>query len=332
MSKATSTRSSNLQNILAPAENNLKSVEALLMKNLEAEIPLLTEIGHYIIQSGGKRLRPALSLLAAGAFGLDDERACLAASVIEYIHTASLLHDDVVDHAEMRRSKKTARTVWGNEASVLVGDYLFTISFKYLAELKSMGVIEIMAKATSMMARGEILQLIRSYETASEEEYLEIVIHKTACLIGGGMCIGAILGDGTPEQVDALYNCGLSIGIAYQMVDDTLDYSLERGKIGKPMGIDLKERKITLPLSHLLEKASLEDKTIVLDILDADEINDDNVLTVTKLMHKYQSLEYAKSEARKYVEKAKKGLNVIPDNKYKKSIIQIADYIVERVS
>ena len=321
-----------LKEILEPVEGNIKKVESLLLSNLETDIPLLTEIGHYILQSGGKRVRPAMLLCSAGAFGFEGDEACLAANVIEYIHTATLLHDDVVDNAEMRRSKKSTRSVWGNEAAVLVGDYLFTVSFKYLARLNSMPIIEMMSKATTMMARGEILQLTRAFENSSEEEYLEIVIHKTACLIGAGMAIGGILGGANKEQIDALYNSGESIGVSFQMIDDYLDYIEDRQAIGKPMGIDLKERKITLPLSHLLKNASTADKESVLEILDFDEIVDKDISHVAQLMRKYNSLEYTKQEATKYAEKAKKMLSIIPENQFRKSIELLADYIVNRES
>ncbi|MDH5559518.1 MAG: polyprenyl synthetase family protein [Deltaproteobacteria bacterium] len=318
--------------ILEPIENYLIKVEDLVLKNLETEIPLLTEVGQYLLNSGGKRFRPALLLFAAGSVGKLSDKTCLAANIIEYIHTATLLHDDVVDNADIRRSKKSARSIWGNEASVLVGDYLFTVSFKHLASLKNMKMVETLSKATTMMAKGEILQLTRSYENTTENEYLEIIINKTACLMGAAMAIGGILGGADEQQQEALYQCGNNIGISFQLIDDALDYQLENSSLGKQQGVDLKERKITLPLSHLLSNASEKDKNEVLAILDLDEINDQHVKTVSQLIDSYRSNEYTVQRANHYCIQAKKALSIIPDNAYKLGIIQLADFVVNRNS
>ncbi|PCI27190.1 MAG: polyprenyl synthetase, partial [SAR324 cluster bacterium] len=269
-------------------------------------------------------------LFAAGAIGEVNNMSCQAANIIEYIHTATLLHDDVVDNADLRRSKKSARTIWGNEASVLVGDYLFTVSFKYLAAFKNLRMVEELSKATTLMARGEILQLTRSNDSATEEDYLEIVYHKTASLMGAAMALGVISAKGTEEQQQAFYDCGKHIGMAFQLIDDALDYDLDNQSLGKQQGADLKERKITLPLSHLLKTASETDREIVLDILDEDEITDAHVLCVGKLVQKYGSAEYTKKRAEDYINQAKKDLTLVPQNEYRKSIDKLADFIVFR--
>jgi octaprenyl-diphosphate synthase len=300
------------------------------MKNLETDIPLLTEVGQYILGSGGKRIRPALLLFATGLIGNIHKNACQAANIIEYIHTATLLHDDVVDNAALRRSKRTARTIWGNEASVLVGDYLFTVSFRYLAEFKSLRMVEELSKATTLMARGEILQLTKNNESATEEDYLEIIYHKTASLMGAAMAMGVISNDGTPAEQKALYECGRDIGMAFQLIDDALDYKLDNQKLGKQQGADLKERKITLPLSHLLQNASSQDRERVIEILDEEEILDQHVTLVGELLQAYNSLEYTKNRAKEYVDKAKLSIQHFPDNQYKKGITELADFIVFR--
>jgi len=319
-----------LQDILKPVEKSLAIVEDLVMKNLETDIPLLTEVGQYILKSGGKRIRPAMLLLASGAFGEISEHACQAANVVEYIHTATLLHDDVVDNANLRRSKKSARSIWGNEASVLVGDYLFTVSFKFLATFQNLRVIEAMSRATTMMARGEILQLTRSYETATLKDYLEIVDHKTSSLMGAAMEIGAILGGAEESTQHSFYECGRHIGTCFQLIDDALDYEIDNTGLGKQAGTDLKERKITLPLSHLLGEASDQDRTNIIDILDEDIITDQHFSKVCQMIQKYGSLEYTIQQAGKFAEKAKKCLFDIPDNSCKQSIFQLIDFLVLR--
>lgn len=319
-----------LDEILKPIKTDLDRVEALIMENLETDIPLLTQVGQYILQSGGKRVRPALLLFAAKTVGSLNENAYLAANVIEYIHTATLLHDDVVDNAELRRSKKSARSIWGNEASVLVGDYLFTVSFKYISAFKNHDIVETLSVATTQMARGEILQLTRDNAETTEAEYMEIIFHKTASLMAAAMEIGATIGGATQEQRTALYECGKNIGIAFQLIDDALDYDIGNQKLGKPIGVDLKERKITLPLSHLLKNATKTKKEVVLDILDKDDINDDDVKEVQKLMEEYQSITYTIDRSKFFIDSALEQLKILPENKYRDCIEALANFIVYR--
>jgi len=319
-----------LKEILKPVEEHLAEVEILVMGKLETDISLLTEVGQYILKSGGKRVRPAMLLFSCGCLGKIDERAYLAANIIEYIHTATLLHDDVVDNADLRRSKKSARSIWGNEASVLVGDYLFTVSFQDLAKVGNMDMVQALARCTTMMARGEILQLVRANDTATEEEYLEIVEHKTASLMGVAMEMGGILAGASREQAQAFYDCGKNIGMAFQLVDDALDYQLDNQALGKNQGADLKERKITLPLSHLLLQANEADRERVMDILDEDEITDEHVKAVAQLMEQYQSVEYARNRADEFVDEAKKILSQFPANPCRQSMMDLADFVVSR--
>ncbi len=319
-----------LNQILSPIQKELLEVEALVMKNLETDIPLLTEVGQYILKAGGKRVRPAMLLFAAGSLGKITQDCCQAANIIEYIHTATLLHDDVVDNAELRRSKKSARSIWGNEASVLVGDYLFTVSFQYLAKLGQMDLVHALARTTTLMARGEILQLIRTNETATEADYLEIVYHKTASLMGAAMQMGSILAAGTQEQSDRYYEIGKNIGMAFQIVDDALDYRLNNQGLGKQQGADLKERKITLPLSRLLEVANPADQDQTLEILDEEVITDDHVQSISSMMDRYQVVPYCLGRAQDYIKLAKEDLGRMPKNQYTDSIVALADFVVTR--
>jgi len=319
-----------LHDILKPINSDLDRVEKLIMENLETDIPLLTQVGQYILQSGGKRIRPALLLFAAKTVGSLNENAYLAANVIEYIHTATLLHDDVVDNADLRRSKKSARSIWGNEASVLVGDYLFTVSFKYISAFKNHDIVEALSVATTQIARGEILQLTRDNTETTEAEYMEIIFHKTASLIAAAMEIGAIIGGANEAQRSAIYECGKNIGIAFQLVDDALDYDVGNEKLGKSTGVDLKERKITLPLSHLLKHVKTADKEKILSILEKDEITNDDVGEVQQLMVKYDSLKYTIDQSKYYIEKAIEHLHTLSENEYRNSIEALGNFIVYR--
>jgi len=319
-----------LEEILSPISDDLKKVEQLLLQNMKTEIPLLSEVGRYILKSGGKRIRPALLILAAGAVGSVTESAHIAANVIEYLHTATLLHDDVVDNADLRRSQKSARTIWGNEASVLVGDYLFGFAFQNLAALQSLRLIDILSNTSTLMARGEIRQLTRNNQITSEADYLDIIYYKTASLMEAAMQIGCILGGGSTSDEEAMRVCGRNIGMAFQLVDDALDYDIRNLELGKQAGVDLKERKITMPLSRLMDIATSSEADEVRRILSGFEITDDHVRRVSGLIGHYETDAYTRNQAAMYAERAKETLRPITISRYRTSIEQLADFIVFR--
>jgi octaprenyl-diphosphate synthase len=246
------------------------------------------------------------------------------------LHTATLLHDDVVDVSDMRRQQRTARVVWGNAASVLVGDYLLAIAFRSLTLLKNLTVLDTISDTTSLMAKGEILQLIRRYDTASEADYLAIIIHKTASLFAAAAKIGACFGGAGEEEQRRLYQYGHELGIAFQIVDDALDYVEERDKVGKPLGTDFKERKVTLPLSRLLGLLKGQERDDLLARLARDEIGDGDVHDVVRLMQREDVLPYTLNEARKYVELAKSRLEGLPNLTEKERLSRLADFVVDR--
>ena len=316
--------------ILSPISEPLKKVEELVIENLESQVPLLTEIAKYIMEAGGKRVRPALVLLSAAVVGEITEETCKAANIVEYLHTASLLHDDVVDNADLRRSKKTARTVWGNEASVLVGDYLFAFSFKYLGSLNNPKLFDVLSTTATQMTSGEIIQLSMDNTVATEQDYLDVIFFKTASLMSASMEMGAILGGGTEEQQKVLAECGKNIGMAFQLVDDALDYDINNIAMGKKQGTDLKERKITLPLNHLLNTARPAEISEVKAILEGDTITDQHVNRVCELIAYHKSNEYTLGRAVNYTKEVKNLLSEFPDNVYSTSIAQLADFIVYR--
>ena len=320
---------SNLEQILQPVSSDIENLESHIISDVTTDIPLLNDVNEHIIGSGGKRLRPAMVLLGAEMFKGVNEKVVQAAKVIEYLHTATLLHDDVVDGAETRRARQTARKIWGNEVSILSGDYLFAMAFYQLAKMRNEEILRLMSDTTTKMARGELLQLTRSFEVSDEEEYFEIIINKTACLFAAAIKTGALLGGGTLDSSDRLYEYGLALGIAFQIVDDALDYSDEY-KTGKPVGGDLQERKITLPLSHLLEKANESDGRRLDQILTNQEIEKTQIEEVLKMMKNYGSIQYTLDCSRKYVFKAQRILEKFPESSLRQTLYELADFIVSR--
>ena len=322
----------NLNKILDSVSDDLFRVEQAILHYVQTDIPLLTNIAEYILEAGGKRLRPALVLLSAKLFGYNGKKTIQAAQVVEYLHTATLLHDDVIDNADMRRSQKAARNIWGNEASVLVGDYLFSMVFQMLTQLKNLEVLEVMSHTTTLMAKGELLQLTRPYDSVNEEDYVEFIISKTACLFASALKMGAVLAQAPRQAQQQLYDYGMAIGLAFQVVDDTLDYMEEEAQTGKSLGIDLKERKITLPLIHLLKEASSSDKTRLDSILSGKIITNEHVQEVVKMMESYGSTAYSIQVAQKYANTAQTCLLSLPTSPIKQMLTDIANFIVIRHS
>ncbi len=318
-----------LEQILKVVSSDIERLESQIFRDVQTDIPSLNNVAEYILNSGGKRLRPALVLLGAKMFGGVDERVMQAAQVIEYLHTATLLHDDVVDGAETRRAKQTACRLWGNEVSVLSGDFLLAMAFYLLTKLRNPEVLEMMSDTTTRMARGELLQLTRSFKSVNEEEYLEIIINKTACLFATAIKTGALLAGASRKYVNLLHDYGMAIGVSFQIVDDTLDYSDEE-KTGKPVGGDLQERKITLPLSHLLEKVNVPDKKRLHSILSKTEIEKPQIDEVIDLMQCYGSITYAMNHAKHYTAEAHRSIENFPETELRQSLADIADYIVYR--
>ncbi len=318
-----------LTQILKVVSSKIELLESQILRDVQTDIPLLNNVAEHILSSGGKRLRPALVLLGGEMFGGIDERVMQAAQVIEYLHTATLLHDDVVDGAETRRASQAACSVWGNEVSVLSGDYLLAMAFHRLTKLRHPEVLVLMSETTTRMARGELLQLTRSYKTADEDDYFEIIINKTACLFATAIKTGSLLAGASRESADLMYDYGMAIGISFQIVDDALDYSDEE-KTGKPVGGDLQERKITLPLSNLLKQANVRDRKRLDLILAQAIIKKPQIEEVTCLMKRYGSIDYTLAHSREYAAKAMQYIENFPDTELRQSLAGIADYIVSR--
>src|SRR5499427_5161979 len=238
-----------------PIRSDLEKVEREFVRHLESQVALIPTIGHYIQQGGGKRIRPAVLLMAARMSGYSGEHAALFASVIEFIHTATLVHDDIIDESEMRRGRQAVHSRWGNDVTVLLGDFLYIKSMSMALSRDSLDFIRLLCEVTLRMIEGELYQLTKNgIVDLTEDEHFEIVRRKTAYLFAGSAKIGGMLGDATPEQLQALWEYGLNIGMAFQLVDDLLDFTGEEEIIGKPVGGDLREGKMTLPVIHLLAK------------------------------------------------------------------------------
>ena len=316
---------------LALIGEDLKNVELQFKKDLQSDVPLIRKVGEYVLSSGGKRIRPALLLLAAKLCGYAGSRHVPLASVIEFIHTATLLHDDVVDNANLRRGIASANTLWGNEASVLVGDFLFSKSFSLMVADGDLNVLRVLSNATTIIAEGEVLQLICTSDMEiTEERYIEVVRCKTAILLSAACQAGAILGTASPEREQALSDFGMNLGIAFQLMDDTLDYVATEEQFGKSIGHDLEEGKITLPLIHTLKQCTPSERDSIDTIVNKEVLEDDDFQTAFQLVNRYGGIDYTVAQARAYIQAANDALHVFPDSPEKTALMELADYVVTR--
>jgi len=311
--------------------DELKQVEQQFKKDLASDVPLIRKVGEYVLASGGKRIRPALLLLSAKLCEYRGERHVPLASVIEFIHTATLLHDDVVDNANIRRGIASANTLWGNEASVLVGDFLFSKSFSLMVADGDLNVLRVLSGATTMIAEGEVLQLVCTSDLSlTEERYIEVVKCKTAVLISAACQAGAILGKVSPGLEQALSEFGMQLGIAFQLMDDVLDYAANQAEFGKSIGHDLEEGKITLPLIHTLQLCNADERERIGEIVTAEELSDDDFQFVFDAVHRYGGIEFTVSRAREYTNRAKQALESFSSSPVKAALVELSDYVVTR--
>ena len=316
---------------MALVGDDLKNVEAQFKKDLESDVYLIRKVGEYVLASGGKRIRPMLLLLSAKLCGYTGDRHVPLASVIEFIHTATLLHDDVVDSATLRRGNASANEVWGNEASVLVGDFLFSKSFSLMVQAGDLRVLKVLSDATTIIAEGEVLQLLCTSDLdMTLERYIEVVKSKTAVLLSAACEAGAILGKASPEQELALRDFGMDLGIAFQLMDDTLDYTASEEQFGKEIGHDLEEGKITLPLIHTLSNCTGEERDVITAVVEKEVLEPGDFEAVFTLVHRYGGIQYTTEVAGEYISRCKEHLNAFPDSTEKNALIDIADYVISR--
>jgi len=318
-----------LEVILECIGGELEKVDQEFRKNLRSDVPIISAIGEYLLQSGGKRFRAQLLLLSAKLCGYSGENHISMASLIEFIHTATLLHDDVVDKAKFRRGTKSANREWGNEVCVLVGDFLFTKCFTLMVESGNWKILHTISRATTIMAEGELEELIRTKDLSlTEEGYLSIITRKTAYLISAAIQIGAILGNVSEEKEEALTKFGMDVGIAFQLIDDNLDYTSK--KSGKKIGIDLREGKITLPMIFTLNRCDEGEKAFIHETVNSHPITKKAFFRVAEIIERYHGIQYTRERAKGYVEGAKDYLRLFPDSKEKEALYALADYVVER--
>jgi len=309
----------------------LDGVEDRVRKNLDSSVTLVNTVAAHILSGGGKRIRPLLLLLSARLCGYSDKDHHQLGSLIEFIHTATLLHDDVVDEADIRRGRRTARKVWGNQISILVGDYLYTKAMCQVVEFHSQGINEVLAEACKKMAEGEVLQLYYNGNPAMPEiDYIKIVEHKTAGLIAAACRMGAILADASEAQQDALFRFGQYLGIAFQVADDTLDYTANGESLGKTIGQDLRQGKATLPLLHLLQHCSEQDRHMITDRMETRTLSTADLERILSLMTDYGSIAYAMDRARTYIAAAKHELDLFEDSTARRALTVAADYMITR--
>ncbi len=320
-----------MQKSLALLQDDLLGVESRFRQDLDSEVPLIRKVGEYVLASGGKRIRPMLLLLCARLSGYRGEQHIGLASVVEFIHTATLLHDDVVDSAVLRRGNASANSVWGNEASVLVGDFLFAKSFSIMVRAGNLRVLEVLSDATTRMAEGEVLQLISTCDLdLDEERYMAVVRNKTAILIDAACRCGGILGGVDAEREAALAAFGMDVGIAFQFMDDALDYVAEQSEFGKAKGHDLSEGKMTLPLIEALRHCTAEERAQVAAIVEEEELAEASLAYVIALIERYDGIGHTRRRAQALVESAKERLAIFPDGEERQALFDLADYVVSR--
>ena len=309
--------------------SDMDAVNLLIQKRLYSDVALVNQVSSYIINSGGKRLRPMLVLLSARAFGYNGDQHFNLAAIVEFIHTATLLHDDVVDASDRRRGQGTANAIWGNEAAVLVGDFLYSRAFQMMVDSGRMRIMEILADATNTIAEGEVLQLLNCHDPeTTEQNYLDVIHCKTAKLFEAATQLGAVLCDAKAEQEKAMAKFGMHLGTAFQLVDDVLDYSASPDKMGKNVGDDLAEGKPTLPLIRAMLQGTPEQSELIRHAIEAG--GRDNIDTVTQIIKSTDAIAYTANKAREEANLAIQALKVIPSTIYTDALKTLADFSVSR--
>jgi octaprenyl-diphosphate synthase len=318
-----------IEEVHALVAEDMRAVNTMIRERLRSNVALVDELGNYIIASGGKRLRPVLVLLSAHACGYTGGHHINLAAVIEFIHTATLLHDDVVDGSELRRGRETANNLWGNSASVLVGDFLYSRSFQMMVQVRSMRVMEILANATNVIAEGEVMQLIHCYDPeTTEARYLDVIRCKTAKLFEAAAELGAVLAGCSESDKQAMSAYGMHLGTAFQLIDDVLDYSASAEEMGKNVGDDLAEGKPTLPLIHVMHHGNPAQVAVVREaILTGGR---DNIIAVTEAIEATGAITYTIHSAREEARKALAALRDLPPGCYRDALEGLTEFAVNR--
>ncbi|WGE66726.1 octaprenyl diphosphate synthase [Actinobacillus equuli subsp. haemolyticus] len=323
-----------LEQIQALAKQDMQAVDAEILAQLNSEVVLINQLGHYIIAGGGKRIRPLIAVLAANALGYTGNKHVTCAAFIEFVHTATLLHDDVVDESDMRRGRATANATFGNAASVLVGDFIYTRSFQMMTSVDSLEVLKVMSAATNALAEGEVQQLMNVNDpNTTEANYMRVIYNKTARLFEAATQCVAIVAGVEKSVETALKDYGCYLGTAFQLIDDILDYSAKAESFGKNVGDDFVEGKPTLPLLHAMHAAQAKGNQAQVDMIRSAIENGgerEQIPAVLEIMAEHQSLDYAMTRAKQEAQKAVDALTVLPESEYKQALISLAYLSVDR--
>jgi octaprenyl-diphosphate synthase len=320
-----------LSQIFEPIRGDLELVDREFVRHVESQVAVIPQIGRYIQTSGGKRVRPAVLLMAARLGGYQGDRAVLYAAVVEFIHTATLVHDDIIDDSELRRGRLAVHSRWGNDITVLLGDYLYIKSMAMALTHDTLDIVRLLCDVTLRMIEGELFQLTKNGDAdITEEEHFDIIRRKTAYLFGGCAQIGGMLGRVSSEHEKALQEYGFNLGIAFQIVDDLLDFTGDLSALGKPVGADLREGKMTLPLIHLLQQGEEAGEKIIRDIIASRTASDEQWTDLLSLLKKHRSIEYALRRAVEYAERAKKPLSAFPPSSERDALLALPDYVLSR--
>ena len=324
--------SADLAQIFGPIRGDLEAVEHEFVRHIQSRVALIPEMGRYIQKSGGKRVRPAVLLMASRLSGYQGgDRAVLYASVVEFIHTATLVHDDIIDGADLRRGRLAVHSRWGNDITVLLGDYLYIKSMAMALTQDSLEIIRLLCDVTLRMIEGELYQLTKTGDVdITEEEHFEIIRRKTAFLFGGCAQIGGLLGSVSAEQEVALREYGFNLGIAFQLVDDLLDFTADAAALGKPVGGDLREGKVTLPIILLLRGGDSDADRLIRDVVRERTVAPEQWRDILRLLNENRSTELAYERALEYAGRAKSCLSAFPPSQEREALLALTDYVVSR--
>jgi octaprenyl-diphosphate synthase len=323
--------SADLAQIFEPIREDLEAVEQEFVRHIQSRVALIPEMGRYIQKSGGKRVRPAVLLMASRLAGYTGDRAVLYASVVEFIHTATLVHDDIIDGADLRRGRLAVHSRWGNDITVLLGDYLYIKSMAMALTHDSIEIIRLLCDVTLRMIEGELYQLTKTGDVdISEEEHFEIIRRKTAFLFGGCAQIGGMLGGISPEQEAALREYGFNLGVAFQLVDDLLDYTADQVALGKPIGGDLREGKVTLPVILLLQRGGDAADRLIRAVVQDRAVSPDQWREILALLREHRATDLAYERAVEYASRAKGCLSAFSPGRERDALMALPDYVLAR--
>ena len=321
---------SNAKEVFELLRDDLEAIEREFGRDTVSNVVAITEIGEYLRGGGGKRIRPVLLLLSSKLTGYTGRRATQLGAVVEIIHTATLVHDDIIDEAQTRRGRPAANTQWGNSKCVLAGDWLYMQAFKIAVQERNFRVLDVLIDLTQQMVEGELLQIEKLGKAISQQEHLDLIFRKTACLFSTCMQLGGILGGTTEEQLTRLGSYGRNVGMAFQIVDDVLDLTASEEVLGKPVASDLREGKATLAVIHAYEHGSPEERRKVQKVLDDRALNGISHADIISILNRHGSLEFANSMAAQYAEAARHDLRDFPENEFKRALLWIPDFVVAR--